>query len=176
MRIVLNSIRTSHLWQDHHHLLIKFRSTRNGQRIHIWKFGSSEPVVLRREPFGSLREEFLFLGRKFVPERNCGGKAVDEKTWSFYHWFIQHMKAIVQRGWFRWKCLQNASQAASSSSFEPVLSVHFLVALDLGARVEQPMEYLITQNRQVVQCMGRQWRRSTVFRPGPLLGAVVLYL
>jgi len=36
-------------------------------------------VVLKREPLGSLREEFLIPGRKFVPGRSWGGKAV-EKT------------------------------------------------------------------------------------------------
>ena len=48
------------------------------------------------------------------------------------------------------------AQAASSSSlFEPVLSVHCLAALDLGAGVEQPIDYLIIQNRQAVQSIGR---------------------
>jgi len=32
-----------------------------------------------------LREEFLIPGRKFVPGRNWGGKAVDEKSLSFYY-------------------------------------------------------------------------------------------
>jgi len=36
-------------------------------------------VILKREPLGSLGEEFLIPGRKFVPGRNWGGKAVDEK-------------------------------------------------------------------------------------------------
>jgi len=35
-------------------------------------------VVLKREPLGSLREEFIFPGRKFVPGMNRGGNAVDE--------------------------------------------------------------------------------------------------
>jgi len=49
------------------------------------------------------------------------------------------------------------AQATSSSlSFEPVLSVHCLTAsLDLGTGVEQPIDYLIIQNRQAVQSMGR---------------------
>jgi len=34
-------------------------------------------------PLRSLREEFSIPGRKFVPERNWGGKAVDEKPLSF---------------------------------------------------------------------------------------------
>ena len=42
-----------------------------------------------------------------------------------------------------------------SSSFEPVLSIHFLAALDLGAGVEQPFNHLIIQNRQAVQSMER---------------------
>jgi len=37
-------------------------------------------VVLKREPLGSLSEEFLIPWRIFVPERNWGGKAVDEKA------------------------------------------------------------------------------------------------
>ena len=41
----------------------------------------------------------------------------------------------------------------SYSSFKPVLSIHCLAALYLGARVEQPFECLIVQNRQAVQSM-----------------------
>jgi len=44
-----------------------------------------------------------------------------------------------------------AQAASSSSSFQPVLSVHCLAALDLGAGVEQPMEAA----SQAVQSMGR---------------------
>ena len=42
-------------------------------------------VVLKRESLGSLREEFLIPGRKFVPGRSWGGKAVDEKTCLCYY-------------------------------------------------------------------------------------------
>jgi len=45
-------------------------------------------VVLKWESLGSLREEFLTPGRKFVPRGSWGGKAVDEKTLSFYCLFI----------------------------------------------------------------------------------------
>ena len=38
----------------------------------------SSPVVLKRESLGSLREEFFIPGRKFVPGRNWGGKAVEK--------------------------------------------------------------------------------------------------
>jgi len=44
----------------------------------------SKPVILKRVPLGSLREEFSIPGRKFGPERNWGGKAVDETTLTFY--------------------------------------------------------------------------------------------
>jgi len=47
--------------------------------------------ILKRVPLGSLWEEFLFPGRKFVPGRNWGGKAVDEKTLSFSYLFIQYI-------------------------------------------------------------------------------------
>ena len=47
------------------------------------------------------------------------------------------------------------AKAASSSSFEPVLSVQCLAALDLGAGVEQSIDCLIIQSRQSVQSMGR---------------------
>jgi len=40
----------------------------------------TSPVVLKREPFGSLWEEFFIPGTKFVPKRNWGGQAVDEKN------------------------------------------------------------------------------------------------
>ena len=48
-----------------------------------------------------------------------------------------------------------AQAASSASSFEPVLFVHCLAALDLGAGVEQPIDYLIIQNRQAIQSMAR---------------------
>jgi len=40
-------------------------------------------VVLKREPLGSLWEEFFIPGRKFVLGSNWGGKAADDKTLSF---------------------------------------------------------------------------------------------
>jgi len=46
-------------------------------------FSHSIAVVLKRVPPDSLREEFLIPGRKIVPGRNWGGKAVDEKTLEF---------------------------------------------------------------------------------------------
>jgi len=36
-------------------------------------------VVLKREPLGSIREEFLIPGRKFSPGWNWGGKVVEKK-------------------------------------------------------------------------------------------------
>jgi len=36
-------------------------------------------------------------------------------------------------------------------SFEPVVTVHCLAALDLGANVEQPFDCLIVQNRQAMR-------------------------
>jgi len=45
--------------------------------------GIPRPVILKREPLGSLSEEFSIPGRKFVPGRNWGGKAVGEKTQVF---------------------------------------------------------------------------------------------
>jgi len=39
---------------------------------------------------GSLREEFFIPGRKFIPGRNCGGKAVDAKTLNFAYLFTQN--------------------------------------------------------------------------------------
>jgi len=44
---------------------------------------------------------------------------------------------------------------ASYSSFEPVLFVHCLAALDLGAGVEQPFDCIVIKKRQVVQSMGQ---------------------
>jgi len=83
-------------------------------------------VVLKDEPLGSLREEFLIPGRNFVPGRNWGGKAVDEKTLSFYYYFIQHIKT-VRLGWFRCECLHYASTSCFiitivwASCFSPLL-------------------------------------------------------
>jgi len=36
-------------------------------------------VVLKWDSLGSLREEFLVPEKKFLPEKNWEGKAVDEK-------------------------------------------------------------------------------------------------
>jgi len=44
---------------------------------------------------------------------------------------------------------------SSSSSFEPVVTMHCLAALEHGASVKQPCNYLIIQNHQAVQSMGR---------------------
>jgi len=53
-------------------------------------------VVLKKwVPLGSLREEFLILGRKFVSERNWGRQAVDETALSFYYLFIHHKILFV---------------------------------------------------------------------------------
>jgi len=40
----------------------------------------SNPMVLKRVPLGSPKEEFLIPGKNFVPGRNWGGKAMDEKS------------------------------------------------------------------------------------------------
>jgi len=40
------------------------------------------------------------------------------------------------------------------TSFERVVTVHCLAALDLGAGVEQPFNCLIVQNRQPVRSIG----------------------
>jgi len=50
-------------------------------------------VVLKREPLGSFREEFLMPGRKFVPGRNWGGKVVDEKPKCLIFVYSTHKKA-----------------------------------------------------------------------------------
>ena len=86
----------------------------------------SRSVVLKREPLGSLREEFIIRGRKFVPGKNWRGKAVGEKTLNFYCYVIQHIKITTQRDCFRWGCLHNASTScfiniAWASSFSPLL-------------------------------------------------------
>ena len=74
-------------------------------------------VVLKREPFGSLREEFL------IPGRNWGGKAVEV--------FIpislfQHIKKLHSEVGWDWNVYSRQAQAAPSSSFEAVRSVHCL--------------------------------------------------
>jgi len=43
----------------------------------------------------------------------------------------------------------------ASSSFEGVVTIHCLAALDLVVGFEQPMDCLIIQNHQAVQFMGR---------------------
>jgi len=47
---------------------------------HSTPAAENEAMVLTRVQLDSPNEEFLFSGRKFVPWRNWGGKAVDEKT------------------------------------------------------------------------------------------------
>jgi len=43
----------------------------------------------------------------------------------------------------------------ASSSFEGVVKIHCLAALDLGVGFEQPMDCFIVQDRQAMQSMGR---------------------
>jgi len=51
------------------------------------------PVVLKRVPLGSLKQEFSIPGRKFVSAWNWGGKAVDEKkTQIFVIWLFTTQK------------------------------------------------------------------------------------
>jgi len=102
----------------------------------------SRSVILKREPLGSLKEEFCIPGRKFVLGMNRGRKAVDEKNVSFYYYFIQHIKKLSSKVDLDGNVYSTQAQAAlpSSSSFETVLSIHGLAALDLGAGVEQPID------------------------------------
>jgi len=65
----------------------------------------SNAVVLKREPLGSLREEFLIPERKFVPGRkNCGWRNLQ----CLLLVYLIHIKT-AQRGVCRWVCLQCAS-------------------------------------------------------------------
>jgi len=41
-------------------------------------------VVLKKLPLGSLREDVLIPGSRFVPGRSLGGKSVDGKPLLFY--------------------------------------------------------------------------------------------
>jgi len=51
----------------------------------------------------------------------------------------------------------NMQAQAASSSFEPVLSVNCLAAIDLMGGVEQPIDCRIIQNRQAVQSTWSRW-------------------
>jgi len=52
-------------------------------------------VVLKREPLGSLKEEFFIPGMEFVPGKNWGGKklgfTLEKNLVLLLHWFIQHI-------------------------------------------------------------------------------------
>ena len=56
-----------------------FLLLRSEQYHRVVMVQESRPVVFKREPLGSLREECLIPRRKFVPGGNWGGKAVNEK-------------------------------------------------------------------------------------------------
>jgi len=56
----------------------------------------SNPVVLKRVPLGSLREEFSFPGRKFVPRWNWGKISCGWKKLSFCYLFIQHINVVCK--------------------------------------------------------------------------------
>ena len=64
-------------------------------------------MVLKRESLGSLREKFLIHGRRFVPGRNWGENLWIKKLKCLIFVYSTHQKT-TQRGWFRWKCLQQA--------------------------------------------------------------------
>jgi len=55
------------------------------------------PVILKKLPLGSLREDVLIPGSRFVPGRSLGGKSVDGKTLHFYDLFNQRMKNCTTR-------------------------------------------------------------------------------
>jgi len=121
-----------------------------------------KPVVLKREPLVSLREEFWIPGRKFVPGRkSCGWKNL-----SFYYHFIQHIKKQSGNVGLDGNVYSTQAQAASpsSSSFETVLSIHGLATLGLGAGVERPIDCVMIQNGQAVQSTGRLVDRLDIGR------------
>ena len=81
------------------------------------EFDTPALVVLKREPLGSLREEFLIPGRKYVLGSNWGGKGMDEKGLNFYHLFINTLKLHKEVGSeFRWECLQYARSSCFNYS------------------------------------------------------------
>ena len=55
---------------------------------------------------------------------------------------------------FSFMCVLLVHLLASASSCVPVVTIHYLAALDVGTGVEQPIYCLIVQNRQAVQSMG----------------------
>jgi len=57
--------------------------------------------------------------------------------------------------YFRDNNKSTQAEDSSSSSHEPVLSIHWLVALNLGTGVEQPFDCLIIQKRQAMPSTGR---------------------
>jgi len=60
----------------------------------------------------------------------------------------------------------------SSSLFEPVLKVHYLAALDIGAGVEQSFDCLIIQNRQAMHCIG--WSMDRTVKGNMFHGLILL--
>jgi len=60
------------------------------QRLHSHT-QRARPVVLKLVPLGSVKEEFFFPVRKYVPGKNWEEK-LDEKNLSFHYLFIQHIK------------------------------------------------------------------------------------
>jgi len=102
----------------------------------------AKAVVLKREPLGSLREEFLIPGGKFAPGRNWEGKAVEKNVSFSSCWCNQHIKKLHSEVGLHGDVCSTQAQA-TLSSFEPVLSAYSLAALDRRASVEQPIDCLI---------------------------------
>jgi len=79
--------------------------------LKAWYYGDEIPVlyttvVLKRVPLGSLREKFLFPGRKFFQGGIGEEKLQMKKPFTFLLFaYLTHKTA--QRGWYRWECLQH---------------------------------------------------------------------
>ena len=126
-------------------------------RWFFWcKHEPTRAVVLKREPLGSLREEFLIPARKFAPRRNWGGRAAEENLKFLFLLVYSTQKKLHSAVGLNWNVYSTLAQAAPPSSFEPaVRSAHCLAALDLRAGIQQPIDCLVIQNCQAVQSMGR---------------------
>jgi len=79
-------------------------------------------------PLGSLREEFLIPGRRFVAGRNWGGEAVDEKNLTFsLVVYLTHIKLHSEVGLHGNICSTQGQAALTAATDVIKESVWFII-------------------------------------------------
>ena len=117
-------------------------------------------MVLKRVPLGSLREEFLIEGKKFI----FGRKGCEWKNLKF-SWFIYSThKKTVQRGWLRWKYVQYARTSCCDCSYWRCKSLVWFIYCFFTVGNVKPLQlslwFLFGRNWQCLHLYGRNMKKT----------------